>query len=156
MSSEVFAGTGAKAASISFADTISSSTGRINAVLSSGDGGAGRKLWEYLPCFTAITYSLPLSVASVNQAVYDGLDPALREAVDAARLKANYGLLCRPSCKRINYQRMRQNGVSIEFNPAPAVIEALHNGAPAVHSSWCNRSGPVCSQILDALKEGRP
>jgi TRAP-type transport system periplasmic protein len=58
--------------------------GSINAVLSSGDGGAGRKLWEYLPHFTEITYSLPLSVASVNQAVYDGLDPNLRETVDAA------------------------------------------------------------------------
>ena len=47
--------------------------GSLNAVLSSGDGGAGRKLWEYLPYFSEITYSLPLSVASVNKAAYDGL-----------------------------------------------------------------------------------
>jgi TRAP-type C4-dicarboxylate transport system substrate-binding protein len=85
ISSEVFASVGAKATPISFADTMPKlADGSINAVLSSGDGGAGRKLWEYLPYFTEITYSLPLSIASVSQAVYDGLDPDLRQAVDAA------------------------------------------------------------------------
>ena len=34
-------------------------------------GGTGRKLWDYLPCFTEITYWLPLPVASV---VCDGLN----------------------------------------------------------------------------------
>src|SRR6266542_2438301 len=73
-SSEVFAGVGAKAASISFADTMPKLVdGSLNAVLSSGDGGAGRKLWEYLPYFSEITYSLPLSVAGVNKAAYYGL-----------------------------------------------------------------------------------
>jgi TRAP-type C4-dicarboxylate transport system substrate-binding protein len=63
MSSEVFASVGARAAAISFADTMPRlADGSINAVLSSGDGGAGRKLWDYLPYFTEITYSLPLSV----------------------------------------------------------------------------------------------
>jgi TRAP-type C4-dicarboxylate transport system substrate-binding protein len=53
-------------------------------VLSSGDGGAGRKLWEFLPYFTEITCSLPLSVATLNQSLYDGLSAELREAVDSA------------------------------------------------------------------------
>src|SRR5260221_7865133 len=80
-STEVFASVGARAALISFADTMPKLIdGSINAVLSSGDGGAGRKLWEYLPYFSEITYSLPLSVASLNQAVYDGLSWELREA----------------------------------------------------------------------------
>ena len=74
-SSEVFAGVGARAALDQlFADTMPKLVdGSLNAVLSSGDGGAGRKLWEYLPYFSEITYSLPLSVASVNKAAYDGL-----------------------------------------------------------------------------------
>ena len=60
--------------------------GSINAVLSSGDGGTGRKLWEYLPYFSEITYTLPLSVASVNnQAVYDGLNPVLAETPSIPR-----------------------------------------------------------------------
>jgi TRAP-type transport system periplasmic protein len=50
---------------------------------------------------------------------------------------------------------MRQNGVSIELNPAPAILQALHNGAAAAQSSWCIRSGLVCTRILGAFKEGR-
>jgi TRAP-type C4-dicarboxylate transport system substrate-binding protein len=46
--------------------------------------GFGRKLWEFLPYFSEITYSLPLSVATVNQTLYDGLSSNLRDAVDSA------------------------------------------------------------------------
>ena len=85
ISSEIFTRAGAKATSISFAETLPRLVdGSINAVLSSGDGDSGRRLWKLLPCFSEITSSLPLSVASVNQAAYDGLPSDLREAVDTA------------------------------------------------------------------------
>src|SRR4029078_3885131 len=64
-STDVFFSVRAKAASISFADAMPKLVdGSINAVLSSGDGGAGRKLWEYLPCFREITYYVTISRAS--------------------------------------------------------------------------------------------
>ncbi len=48
ISSEVFASTGARATAISFAETMPRLIdGSINAVLSSGDGGIGRRLWEF-------------------------------------------------------------------------------------------------------------
>jgi TRAP-type C4-dicarboxylate transport system substrate-binding protein len=155
---EVFSGVGAKAASISFADTMPKLVdGSLNAVLSSGDGGAGRKLWEYLPYFSEITYSLPLSVASVNQAVYDGLSPELRAAVDAAGRQTEVELWLALSTRlQENYQRMRQNGVTIDTNPAPAIVEALRTGAAEAQRSWCTRSGPVCAGVLDTFKAGKP
>ena len=158
VSSEVFANVGAKAATISFADTMPRLVdGSINAVLSSGDGGAGRKLWQYLPYFSEITYSLPLSVASVNGALYDGLSPDLREAVDAAGRQTEMALwLALPSRLQENYQRMRDNGVTIDSNPAPSVIAALQSGAVAAQRAWCTRSGPACIQVLDAFKSGKP
>jgi TRAP-type C4-dicarboxylate transport system substrate-binding protein len=157
-SSAVFSGVGAKAALISFADTMPKLVdGSLNAVLSSGDGGAGRKLWEYLPYFSEITYSLPLSVAAVNQAVYDGLSPELRDAVDTASRQTEIDLwLALTTRLQENYQRMRQNGVTIDTNPAPALVEALHSGAADVQYAWCTKSGPACIQILDAFKSGRP
>jgi TRAP-type C4-dicarboxylate transport system substrate-binding protein len=131
--------------------------GRINAVLSSGDGGAGRKLWEYLPYFSEITYTLPLSVASVNQALYDGLGPDLREAVDAAGRQTEAELWLALSTRlEENYARMRQNGVTIDSTPAPAIVEALQAGATAAQRAWCTRSGPACVAILDAFKAGKP
>jgi TRAP-type C4-dicarboxylate transport system substrate-binding protein len=157
ISSEVFASVGAKATTISFADTMPKlADGSINAVLSSGDGGAGRKLWGYLPYFTAITYSLPLSVASVNQAVYDGLDSDLRDAVDAAGRQTETELWLALSTRlQENNARMRENGVIIDSNPAPAIVEAFRTGAAAAQAAWCTRSGPICTLILYTFAAGR-
>ena len=157
-SSEVFASASAKAVSISFADTMPKLTdGSLNAVLSSGDGGAGRQLWEFLPYFSEITYSLPLSIAAVNQAAYDGLSPDVKEAVDAASRETEAELWRALSTRlQENYQRMRQNGVTIDSNPAPSIVDVLRTGAAAAQNAWCTRSGPVCAQILDAFRAGRP
>lgn len=157
-STEVFASVGAKAALISFSDTMPKlADGSLNAVLSSGDGGAGRKLWEYLPNFNEITYSLPLSVAAVNKAVYDGLSADQRAAVDAASRQTETELWLALSTRlQENYARMQQNGVAIESHPEPAIVEALQSGAAVAQRAWCVRSGPVCAQVLDAFKAGKP
>src|SRR3981189_2585125 len=157
-STEVFLGVGAKAALISFSDTMPKlADGSLNAVLSSGDGGAGRKLWEYLPFFSEITYSLPLSIAGVNKAVYDGLSADQRAAVDAARRRTETELWLALSTRlQENYARMRQNGVTIDSHPAPAIVEALQAGAATAQRAWCARSGPVCAEILDAFRVGKP
>jgi TRAP-type C4-dicarboxylate transport system substrate-binding protein len=158
VSSEVFAGVGAKAAWMNFAEAMPKlADGSINAVLSSGDGGAGRKLWDYLPFFTAITYSLPLSVASLNQTVYDALTPDLRAAVDAASRQTESELWLALSTRlQENYQRMRDNKVTIDDKPDPAVIAALQSAAAVAQGAWCTRSGAVCQQTLDAFKAGKP
>jgi len=158
ISSEVFAGVGAKAAAISFADTMPRLIdGSVNAVLSSGDGGIGHSLWERLPYFTEISYSLPISVASVNQAAYDGLAPELREAVDSASQRTETELWLALSTRLgENYARMRDNGVTIDTHPAPAIIAALQSGAAAAQQAWCARSGPACEQVLGAFKAGKP
>jgi TRAP-type C4-dicarboxylate transport system substrate-binding protein len=158
ISREIFAGAGANAVSISFADTMPKLVdGSLNAVLSSGDGGAGRGLWQFLPYFSEITYALPMSVASVNQAVYDGLTPELREAVDTAGRQTETELWVALSTRlQENYARMRANGVTIDVHPAPEIIAALQSGAVAAQQAWCARSGPVCEQVLPAFKAGKP
>jgi TRAP-type transport system periplasmic protein len=158
ISREIFAGAGAKAVSISFADTMPKLVdGSISAVLSSGDGGAGRALWQFLPYFSEINYTLPMSVASVNQAVYDGLTPELREAIDTASRQTEAELWIALSTRlQENYARMRANGVTIDSHPAPEIITALQSGAVAAQQAWCARSGPACEQVLTAFKAGKP
>lgn len=157
-SSEVFASVGAKAAFISFSDTMPKLVdGSVNAVLSSGDGGAGRKLWEYLPNFTEITYSLPLSVDAVSKAAYDALTADQRAAVDAAGRQTEAELWAALSTRlQENHARMYQNGVTIEATPSPAIMEALRTAATTAQNAWCSKAGPVCAQILDAYKAGKP
>jgi TRAP-type C4-dicarboxylate transport system substrate-binding protein len=158
ISRDVFAGAGTRATSISFADTMPKLVdGSINAVLSSGDGGAGRGLWQFLRYFSEITYSLPMSVASVNQAVYDELTPELREAVDTASRQTETELWLALSTRlRENYARMRDNGVTIDTHPAPAIVAALQSSAAAAQQAWCAKSGAACEQVLGAFKAGKP
>lgn len=156
-SNEVLGRAGATATLISNADTMPKlADGSINAVLSSGDGGFGRRLWEFLPCFSEITYSLPLSVATVNQALYDGLSPNLRDAVDNAGSQTETALWLALSTRlQENHRRMRENGVTIDVSPPPAVIAALKDAASSAQRAWCAGAGPICPQILDAFRAGK-
>jgi len=76
---------GAQPQQISFADTLPLlKTGGIDAVLSSGDGGAGDRLMETLTHFTAIGFSMTMSMVTMNLDTWKALPPDLQEAVLAA------------------------------------------------------------------------
>jgi TRAP-type transport system periplasmic protein len=158
VSTGVFAAVGARASRISFTDTMPRLIdGSINAVLSSGDGGAGRKLWQYLPCFSEITYSLPMSVASVNQAAYDELPPQLRDAVDRAGRQTETELWVALSTRlQQNHEEMRQNGVAIDTGAAPVIVTALKAASATAQQAWCVRAGAICQQVLGAFTSGKP
>lgn len=81
----------------------------------------------------------------------------IKSAGDAAGRKTESELWVALSTRlQENYQRMRANNVTIDTSPAPAVIAALQSGAAVAQRAWCTRSGPVCAQILDAFKAGKP
>ena len=76
------------------------------------------RLWKFLPYFTEITYSLPISVASVNQASYDALTPEARAAVDTAGRQTEAELWMALSTRlQQNYQRMREEWRHHRFRP---------------------------------------
>jgi hypothetical protein len=52
-----------------------------------------------------------------------------------------------------NYARMRQNGVTIETTPSPAIIDTLKSAAAAAQRAWCDKAGALCAQILGAYKD---
>ena len=114
-STAVLNGAGARATNLSFADTTPKlKDGSLDAVLSSGDGGAGRRLWEFLPHFTEINYALPLSVATVSTKAYELLPEDLRTIVDeAARATETRQWEVIRTRLEENYGKMRGNGVTI-------------------------------------------
>ena len=155
VSRAVMSGVGAKAFTISFADTMPKlADGSLDAVLSSGDGGAGRKLWQFLPNFTEIVYALPLSIAFVNLESYDALSPAEKAAVDAAAAATEADLwIALDTRLEENYAVMRKNGVVIDAHPQPALIDALKASAVPVQKAWCDKAGPVCAELLGKFRE---
>ncbi len=149
-SQDVMQKAGAQARNVSFADAMPLiASGEVNAVLSSGDGGAGRKLWEHLPNFAEINYAMPISVATMNLQAYQALDARTRRAIDQAAAQTET-----EQWKRIdgrlqqNYANMRKNGVAINTSVPLPVRKALKDAAADSVTAWKAAAGPDAAAIL--------
>jgi TRAP-type C4-dicarboxylate transport system substrate-binding protein len=156
-STEVMSRVAASATLVSFADlTAKLESGDINAVLSSGDGGAGRALWKYLRHFSEVGYAAPLSFGTISLKVWSGLDDAGRAALEAAGHETSEhqwsALATRLS---ENYARMRANSVTIDEKPPADVMTALRTAADATIAGWLTRVPPDARKVLEDFRAGR-
>ncbi|WP_158743105.1 TRAP transporter substrate-binding protein [Acidisphaera sp. L21] len=148
-STSVFAGAGAAPVQLSFADAMTRlKDGSLAAVLSSGDGGAGRRLWDELPHFTAIGYAMPLSFTTVNTATYQALRPDLQQAVDQAAAQteaAQWALL--GEREAANQTAMRAHGMTIDM-PDATLDSDLRQAAVETVAAWVKLAGPDKAAVL--------
>ncbi len=85
-SAEVMRSAGATAEFLPFNEAIAKvKEHKLNAILTSGDGGAGRRLWDDLKHFTPINYAFPISIAFVRQHDFNALPKEAQDKVEAAR-----------------------------------------------------------------------
>ncbi len=122
----------------------------LNAILTSGDGGAGRKLWDDLHHFTPINYAIPVSIAFIRKDAFDALSTDQQAAVDAAAAETENSqieLLVNRTTE--NYARMRANGVSIDEPASPAIIAALRKAGTGPIAAWRTKVSPEAGAILD-------
>jgi TRAP-type C4-dicarboxylate transport system substrate-binding protein len=145
---------GATASVVSFADLAAKlKTGEIDAVLSSGDGGAGRRFWEYLPHFTEINYAMPLSLTTVNLDAWNALDAATQKAVlqaaaetEARQWQALDGRLAK------NYERMRENGMTITRDVSPELAAKFKTAAQHAIAEWETKTGAEGREVLERFR----
>jgi TRAP-type C4-dicarboxylate transport system substrate-binding protein len=123
---------------------------RLNALLTSGDGGSGRKLWDYLPYFTPINYAMPVSLAFVRSEAFASLPEETQKQVLAAAAEteqSQFDLLAHRTAE--NYARMRASGINIaEAAPAP-VVAVLRRAAADPIAAWRARVAPDAVEILE-------
>lgn len=144
---------GANAEVLSFAEVEARlEAGALDAVLSSGDGGAGRRLWRWLPNFTIADYAWPISLAFASKAALEALPASGREAIAAAaaetemrQWQAIEGRLA------ANQRTMRENSVAIH-EPADAMRAALRQAAASATAAWEARAGEAGRAILAAYR----
>jgi len=153
-STRVFAAAGAQPQQISFADALPLlRSGSLDAVLSSGDGGAGARLWETLPHFTALDYAVPLSLAFCSASAMAAL-PAetadhVRHAAEATQTRQFAAMATRIL---ENERRMRQHDVQLAT--APALRSALQSLAAPVVATWAETAGQAAQAILARYRAG--
>jgi TRAP-type transport system periplasmic protein len=148
---------GAQPQQISFADTLPLlKTGAIDAVLSSGDGGAGERLMETLTHFTAIGFSMTMRMVTMNLDTWKALPPDLQEAVLAAAAATSERqwaeIVNRVST---NYERMRGKGIAIVTDLSPEYQAALRAAGQVAVDDWLGKMGPTGKDILDRYRQRR-
>jgi TRAP-type C4-dicarboxylate transport system substrate-binding protein len=146
---------GAKAVNLSFADAMPKlRDGSLDAVLSSGDGGAGQRLWEILPNFAEITYAMPISIATMNQAAFAALPDDLKGAVEAAARETEQrqwaAIVTR---QRENHDRIRGQGVSLNPTPDPTLMQALRAAAAPAIAAWTASAGADGAALLARFRQ---
>jgi TRAP-type C4-dicarboxylate transport system substrate-binding protein len=155
-STEVMRAAGGSAESLPLNDAVAAlKEHRLNAFLTSGDGGAGRKLWDYLHHFTPVNYAMPVSLAFVRSEAFDALPDELRKQILAAAAdteRSQFNLLANRTTE--NYAHMRANGVAIA-EPAPAaVVAALRQAAARPLAAWKAKVNDEAVAIVDwALRQ---
>lgn len=150
-SADVLRAAGAAAEFLPFNETIAKvREHKLNAILTSGDGGAGRKLWDDLRHFTPIDYAIPISIAFIRKDAFEALPADQQAAVDAAAAETEASqieLLVNRTAE--NHARMRANGVSIDEPAPPAIIAALKKAGSGPIAAWRVKVSPEASAILD-------
>lgn len=149
----VFGAAGAAAEELSFADTMPRlQAGALDGVLSSGDGGAGRRLWQWLPHFTALDYAWPLSLAFCSAAALGRLPEGAKAAVAAAgrEAEARQWEAIRTRLGR-NEAVMRANGVAIH-RPDAALRQALRQAAGTTIAGWEAQAGEAGRAAIAAYR----
>lgn len=137
-SSEVFTRLGASASNVSFADLPQKlRSGEIDAALTSGDGGVGRKLWDHFDHFTAIEYAIPLSLVTINLDAWKSLDADTQSALTKAAAETEAQQWERAK-RRVaeNYARMRENKMTIATDVPVALRDKFHEAATATIDAW--------------------
>jgi TRAP-type C4-dicarboxylate transport system substrate-binding protein len=152
-STAVLQAVGAKAVNLSFADAMPKlREGAVDAVLSSGDGGAGRRLWDFLPHFTAINYAIPLSLATVSNAAFAALPADLQGTIEAAAAETETRQWSAIGARlEQNYARMRANNVTIHTEIGAELRAALRQAAAGAIDDWRRKAGPAGAAVLDAV-----
>lgn len=150
-----FKAAGAVPVQVSFADAIPQlKAGQLDAVLSSGDGGAGARLMEVLRHFTAIEYAVTLSMVTINNDAWAALEPALQQAMQAAAAETEtrqWEIMKTRVAE--NYARMRSAGVGITTELSPQYQHALREAGQVAVDDWVKRMGPAATPILEAYRQ---
>jgi TRAP-type C4-dicarboxylate transport system substrate-binding protein len=127
---------------------------RLNAFLTSGDGGAGRKLWDFLPYFTAINYAMPVSIAFIRNEAFAALsEPMQREVLAAAAETEQSQLALLAHRTSENYARMRNNGVNITEPAPPSLVAALRSAATGAIAAWETQAGADATAIVEWARQ---
>lgn len=145
---------GAAPIQLSWADVVPQlSTGGIDAVLTSAEGGTNAKFWEQLSHFTEVNYAMPLNMVHINLDTWNGLTADQQAAVlEAAKAAEDYVWAAVEKRVAGNYAEMKANGLTVVTGVDSGYLDALNNAGQKATAEWLEKTGAKGQAILDKFK----
>ena len=149
---------GAAAVRLSWAAVVPSiSTGAIDAVLPSAEGGVSGSFWEHFDTFTEIyNYAIPLNFVHISKDVFDGLSAeqqaAVLEAAEETR-DANWAAI--PDRLATTYGQLEENKVTVVTSANDEYRSALQAAGEAALSDWLESTGERGQALIDAFNTAK-
>jgi TRAP-type C4-dicarboxylate transport system substrate-binding protein len=146
---------GAAPIQLSWADVIPQlSTGGIQAVLTSAEGGASAKFWEHLSHFTEINYASPLNMVTINADTFEKLSPELKKAVlDSAAAAEAFTWKAAVTRVAENYAEMKKHGMTIVTGVSKDYLAELAKAGEEALNDWMKKMGPDGTAIVTEYKK---
>ncbi|WP_323123185.1 TRAP transporter substrate-binding protein DctP [Burkholderia alba] len=151
----VFRKVGAQADMLPITDALARlGNGQLDAVMSSGDGEAGRVFSQHLRNFEAIHYAYPLSFLVVRRRSFDGLSAPVQDAVYRAAERTESLAWQALSARELrNYEQMREQGVTLLDPIGPELSVVLRRAGQAHTARWLATVSPKISAPLKEFRE---
>jgi len=154
---ETFKNLGAAPIQLSWGDVVPQlSTGGLDAVLTSCDGGVASSFYEHLNYFHEINYSFPLQIIHMNLDTYNSLPDELQTAVDAVATETEVY-----AWKRVvnrvaeNFKKATDNNVTIvRYSEMPSKFKSATKAAgDKVVKDWVEEGGTPAENIQKKFEE---
>lgn len=150
---------GAAPLQIAWADLVPQlSTGGVDAVLTSADGGKQLSIWDYVTDFTELNYAMALFVAHVNKDEFDSLPEQAQQALmDAIPICDAFNWELMQNAIQISYDAMIENGMSVTLDDdvPQSVFNLLGEAGAQVRAAWIEEVGERGVRILEEFEKAR-
>lgn len=128
-------------------------TGTVQTFLTSSASGIESKLYEQVKHFYPVSAWLPRNVTVVNQAAFDALDPATREAVlKAAAAAEARGWAMSEKLDGEYIRELAARGMTVSPPGEPLKKELAMIGE-TMTAEWLKAAGPEGQAIIDAYRK---
>lgn len=151
----VFKAAGAAPVQLSWADIVPQlSTGGIEGVLTSIESGLSASFNDYTKFFTAINYTTPINMVTMNLDTWKKLPVDKQQAVlDAAKETENFLWAGLDSVIKRNYEVAAARGVTIVKEVNPDFHQYLQKQAEPVIAAWVERAGKDGQALISEYRQ---
>jgi TRAP-type C4-dicarboxylate transport system substrate-binding protein len=150
---------GAAPLQIAWSDLVPQlSTGGVDAVLTSADGGVQLSAWDYMSDFTEINYAMAIFVAHVNTDAFERLTPKAQSAlIDTIALcdEHNWGIMEEARTSPYDILRDHDMTITLDNNIPDEVFSLLNTSAAVIRDEWLESVGERGAAILAEFEAAR-